>query len=174
MPGIRIQIKNLKLINDKLQQMDNSVSVPLLKRVLFESIDIIRKEALAILKSQTTRSSKLHPGWIHIEDALRSQAGKSDVYASAFAKVINRLAPQARWLEFGHRLIGHKPNRKDSGQRTLPRPFFRPAVDAKRTEVRNKIKDGIAALLAGKSPFAPANSIGNQGQYTDVSGDFRN
>jgi hypothetical protein len=37
---------------------------------------------------------------------------------------------KANWLEYGHRIVGHKPNLKDTGKRTTPTFFMRKSVDA--------------------------------------------
>ena len=40
---------------------------------------------------------------------------------------------KANWVEYGHRMVGHKPGKKALGQ-VPPHPFLRPAFDAKADE----------------------------------------
>jgi hypothetical protein len=174
MATIKIQVKGLKELNAELVRAENSVNIPLLRQLLFNAVDLIRQEAVTIVRAVSRRSDKIRPGWEHIEDALIAQAGKSTTYANAFAKLSNKLAPQGRWLEFGHRIVGHRPDKVDTGKLTSPRPFFRPAVDAKRAEVRRMINDGIKALLEGRSPISSTSTGASQGKYTDPSGEFIN
>jgi hypothetical protein len=42
------------------------------------------------------------------------------------------------------------PNKTATGGSVSPHPFFRPALDAKRAEVRARVTQGIQNLLAGK------------------------
>ena len=41
-----------------------------------------------------------------------------------------KLSSIARWVEYGHRNVGHRPGMKDLGTMTLPHPFIRPAFEA--------------------------------------------
>lgn len=36
----------------------------------------------------------------------------------------------AYWLEYGHRIVGHKPNKKDTGKEVAAKPFVRQSADA--------------------------------------------
>lgn len=146
---IAISFRGLKEVNAKLKQMDDSVSSAAMTGLLLVGADMIRQRSLEILRSHTPRSIKARKAWGHLEDAIVAQAGKSATYMKAWAKTIHRLAPQGIWLEFGHRIVGHKPGRKDTGKRTAARPFFRPAVDQMMPQVKSLINRGIKRMLEG-------------------------
>ena len=159
--ALRITVKGLAEVNAKLRQMDDSISARSMRALLLECADVIRLKSLSILRSVSKRSTKNRSGWGHLEDAIVAQSGKSETYMKAWAKTIHRMAPQGIWLEFGHRIVGHKRKSftkglfggsRDTGKRTTPKPFFRPAVDQTRVQVRNMIRDGIKrALTSGAS-----------------------
>ena len=109
---------------------------------------LIKNEAFSNLKALTQSTPNLPPGWEHIEDALVVQEGKSNTIARAFCKVFRKKSPQAIWIEWGHKIIGHKPHKTDLGKVVQPRPFFRPAIMAKRSAVRKAIRIGLQQLLA--------------------------
>lgn len=116
--------------------------------LLADALEIVKAKALELLRRLTKRAVDLPEGWEHIEDALVVREGKSKRYASAFSKVFRRAAPQGVWIEFGHRMVGHKPGKKDTGKYVTANPFFRPAIDITRREVRQKITAGIRDLIA--------------------------
>lgn len=132
---------------------ESAVEADLLRAILLEGCQLIRDAIYRKLKSVTRTTPNLPEGWEHIEDALVAQAGKAgggmrgDRYASAYTKVFRKKAPQARWIEWGHRIIGHKPNKTDKGKTVAARPFFRPGVDESRKPVRKLIITRIQALL---------------------------
>jgi len=136
--------------------METAVEPQQVKPILAYALMAIKDEAYRLLRVLTKRTENLPAGWEHIEDALVVQEGKSDRVASAFCKVFRRAAPQAIWIEFGHRMVGHKPNKKDTGKFVTANPFFRPAIDIKRAEVRKRIKEGLAGLLESAAAKAQA------------------
>jgi hypothetical protein len=144
-----MSFRGLKEVNAKLKQMDDSVSAASMTGLLLYAADAIRQRSVEILKSHTPRSTKERGGWAHLEDAIIAQAGKSTTYMKAWAKTVHKLAPQGLWLEFGHRIVGHKPNKKDTGKRTVARPFFRPAVMEMMPRVKQLINLGIKRMLEG-------------------------
>lgn len=146
---IAISFRGLKELNAKLKQMDDSVSAAAMTGLMFAGADMIRQRSLEILRSHTPRSTKARKAWGHLEDAIVAQAGKSATYMKAWAKTVHKLAPQGIWLEFGHRIVGHKPKKKDTGKRTAAKPFFRPAVDQMLPQVRSLINRGIKRMLDG-------------------------
>jgi hypothetical protein len=108
---------------------------------------IFKAKALDLLHRLTNRAENLPEGWEHIEDALSVQEGKSATFASAFAKVFRKASPQAIWIEFGHRMVGHKPNKKDTGKYVTANPFFRPALDITRKDMLKEVRTGIQKLI---------------------------
>ncbi len=145
----RLQIKQLKELQSAMGAAAAGaiVSPAQVRPVLAKALLFIKDEAYRTLKSLTTSSKDLPPGWEHIEDALVIQEGKSDRVATAFCKVSRKKSPQAVWIEWGHRVIGPRPNRKDTGKTVAPRPFFRPAILSKRTATRRAIRIGLRDLI---------------------------
>jgi len=146
---IAISFRGLKEVNAKIKQMDDSVSAAAMTGLLFYCADAIRQRSLEILRSHTKRSAKNRLGWTHLEDAIIAQSSKSVTYMKAWAKTVHKLAPQGLWIEFGHRIVGPTPNKKDTGKSTAPRPFFRPAVDQMLPIVKKMINQGIRRMLEG-------------------------
>jgi hypothetical protein len=139
--SIKITIKGIGALQDEMNRAESSINPPIVKRMLAEAINVITQEAL----SNVRRMFKKKTG--NLEKSLVTSPGKSDTLASAWSKAGGRLAPHAHLLEFGHKM-------RDGKIWLPPMPFYRSAVDAKRAEVRQRINDGIKALLSGKGWFA--------------------
>lgn len=58
-----------------------------------------------------------------------------------------KIAPHAHLVEFGHRNVGHKPDKKDLGSRTPEHPFLRPAFDSRLSEMEVILADEIGTFL---------------------------
>lgn len=60
----------------------------------------------------------------------------------------------AYWVEYGHRIVGHKPGKRDSGKSVPMHPFMRPAVDrsadAAVAAVAESLSQTVAELPGGK------------------------
>ena len=145
---IAISFRGLKEVNEKLKQMEDSVNATAMTGLLLYGADVIRQRSVEILRSHTKRSSQNRMGWAHLEDAIVAQAGKSVTYMKAWAKTIHKLAPQGLWVEFGHRIVG-RGKKKDTGRRTVAKPFFKPAVDETLPRVKQLINLGIRRMLEG-------------------------
>lgn len=154
----RIQIKQLKELQAAMKRGESAIDPEQVKPILFAAVDLIRDEAERILHSGLVKLGGRLPlaGSKHVEEMMTTQNGKSATIATAWTKVLRKFAPQAWWLETGHRLLGHKPNRKDTGLFVGPFPFFRPAVLNKRTEVRRTIRVGLQDLLSKAWGFGKA------------------
>jgi hypothetical protein len=145
---VRIQIRQLKELQAAMKAGSTSIEPAQVRPILAAALDLIRNQAYVNLKSVTSSTANLPPGWEHIEQVLVVQEGKSNRIARAFCKVFRKKAPQAIWIEWGHKIIGHKPNKTDLGKVFQPRPFFRPAIMAKRAAARKAIRVGLQQLLA--------------------------
>jgi hypothetical protein len=144
---LNIQIKKLKDLQKAMKYMETAIEPKDVSPVLAYALMAIKDQAFIFLRRLTKRTANLPPGWEHIEDALVVQEGKSDRVATAFCKVFRKRSPQAIWIEFGHKMIGHKPSKTSTGKFVTANPFFRPAIDMKRAEVRKRVNDGIKVLL---------------------------
>jgi len=147
-------VKQLKELQQAMKAGATAIDVDQVKPLLARAIDLIRAEALVNLQSGAVRLggrlplAKKFPDAKHIEDVLKTSEGKSTRIATAWTKVLSKFAPQAIWIETGHKIVGHKPHLTDTGKMVSPRPFFRPAVMSKRTAVRKTIRVGLQELLS--------------------------
>jgi len=147
--ALTVSVRGLKELNAKIRQMDSAVSAQSIRGLLVYGANMIRERALQILRSHTQRSSKNREGWEHLEDAFIVQEGKSQTYMKAWTKIRRQMAPQGIWLEFGHRIVGHKPRKKDTGKQTVAKPFLKPAVDETGARVRQFISLGVRRMMEG-------------------------
>ena len=53
---------------------------------------------------------------------------------------------KAAWVEYGHRMIGHKPGKKDEGM-VQPHPFMRPAAEAATEPALDAFEDAVMGDL---------------------------
>lgn len=142
--------------------METSIEPKDVKPILADALRIFQSKAVELLRRLTKRSKNLPPGWEHIEDAFKVLEGKSETFASAFAKVFRRASPQAIWIEFGHRIVVPKKKmgsggaavtytKFDTGRRVVAFPFFRTALDTTRRQMLQFIRKGVQRLLASEA-----------------------
>lgn len=142
----RITIKNLREVNAKLRALGDSVETRHMRWVMFEAARLIHDEALRVFRSQF-KGHGSDPG--NLERHMDLKMGKSLQYASAYVK---NKGKHSHLVEFGHVLwTGGRRGKGKGRQRGVVRgyPFFRPAVDAKRREVRRWIVKQIGLLMSG-------------------------
>jgi hypothetical protein len=65
-----------------------------------------------------------------------------------------RQAYLANWVEFGHRMVGHKPLKKNLGAAVPAHPFMRPAADVAAEPAVEAFVDAVNEALAGFSEEA--------------------
>jgi hypothetical protein len=149
--AVRIATRNLRELQQAMKRLETSIEPADVKPILAGALEIFKAEALRLLRALTKRTQNLPAGWEHIEDALKVVEGKSDRIARAYAKVFRRASPQAIWIEFGHRIVGHKPNEKDAGKHVTANPFFRPAINISRAAMLKHVRDGVRVLLQSEA-----------------------
>lgn len=142
---IRITTAGLRELQGRMKRMEVALDPRQLTPILLDAVSLIRDRALLNLRSVTkTKTGALERSFV-------ARPGKSERVASAWTKAGTKKAGSdarhAHLIEFGHRIVGHKPNKEDTGKSVKGRPFFRPAVDAMRAKVRRTIDDGIIRLL---------------------------
>lgn len=143
-----IVVEGLAELNAQMGRLFSATEPADLNRLFADALGLIRDEAARNLDSVTTRAERLqYPGQQHIADAFAIQEGKSPKYAIAWLKVWRRFAPQAIWIEYGHRIVGHKPGKKDTGGKVPAKPFFRPAIASQRAQVKARIEAGIKKFI---------------------------
>lgn len=77
-----------------------------------------------------------------VDVAVGFSHGGSDVHGYGMDYV-------ARFLEFGHRMVGHAPNKKLLGQ-VEPKPFMRPAAEIAAEAAIDAFEDAVLSDLASK------------------------
>lgn len=70
----------------------------------------------------------------------------SDARGGAAAVGFGKQGHVANWVEYGHRMVGHAPNKKETGA-VLPHPFMRPAFDASADEALQAFQDSLVTTL---------------------------
>ena len=75
--------------------------------------------------------------WIEVD--ARGRGGVVDVGFGALGHI-------ALWVEYGHRLLGHKPKKKVIGD-VPAHPFMRPAFDACNQQAVDAFVDGVKGVM---------------------------
>lgn len=166
---VSFSTKNLRELQKAMKNMETAIEPSQVTPILAAALGLFHAKALELLRRLTKRTANLPEGWQHIEDAFVVREGRSSTIASAFSKVFRRASPQAIWIEWGHKMIGHKPNKTDAGKFVTANPFFRPALDITRKNMLKTVRNGIRDLLrnaAAKSGFSEDGS----GVASDDSG----
>ena len=57
----------------------------------------------------------------------------------------------AHLVEFGHRIVGPKPNKTDTGKRARAFPFMRPAWDAKRMAALRAVRADLSRFIISRA-----------------------
>jgi len=72
-----------------------------------------------------------------------------DARRGSFAEIgFFRSAYLAQWIEYGHRMVGHKPNLRFLDKWVPARPFLRPAADAAEEPAVQAFTDAVSETLA--------------------------
>ncbi|MCE5256868.1 MAG: hypothetical protein LLF89_08505 [Spirochaetaceae bacterium] len=144
---INIQVKQLRELQSAMKRGETCIDPEYVKPIIADALLLMKHKAYELLRRLTKRTPELPPKWEHIEDALVVQQGRSTKIATAFCKVFRKTAPHARWIEWGHKIVGHRPLRKFSGRTTTANPFFRTALDMTRVQMRRHIREGLQHLI---------------------------
>lgn len=158
---IRIATAGLRELQGRMKRMGTALEPKDLSPVLLQAVTLIRDRAL---ENYMALGLKVKTG--NLLRAFRAAASKSPTVAGAWTKAGTTgkkknqavSANHAHLIEYGHRIVGHRLTAKsfsrgmtsgknDTGKRSRAFPFFRPAVDAMRAQVRKTIDEGIAKLL---------------------------
>jgi hypothetical protein len=139
--SIRLTVKGFEEFERKLARMQDSHKLNnRMRSVLVECAQDIKSLAAANIRRLFKRKTG------KLEQSMYASVGRT-VNPSAYVKAAFRVAAHARLLEFGHRIVGPKPNKKDTGKLVVARPFFRPAVDALKPRIKKKIAEKIRIFL---------------------------
>jgi HK97 gp10 family phage protein len=94
------------------------------------------------LETRTPVDTGLLKESIQSEISISSE-GKGGSLAVGFGKQ----GQIARLVEVGHRAVGHKPNKTDTGKVVQPHPFMRPALAASQQEAIEAFKTRLLASI---------------------------
>lgn len=145
-----ITTAGLKELQGRMKRLEVAVEPKDLNPILLAAVTLIKDQALSNLQGAGVG---VLTG--NLERSFVARASASSKVSSAWTKVGNKAkANHAHLIEYGHRIVGHKPNKTDTGKNTKDSPkasraigFFRRAVDTKRAQVRKMINEGIVQLL---------------------------
>jgi HK97 gp10 family phage protein len=132
--GYSIQIEGLAELDAKLQGLPEEIVKKLFRKSLRASGQVIQKEiqsrAPVKVEDSGAKSNSLPPGALKADIKTRTKLAPEKGNGSVTIGPGKKTAHVARWVENGHNIVGHKPNKKKTGKKTKPRPFIRPALDA--------------------------------------------
>lgn len=166
---VRIQIKQLKELQAALKRGESALDPKAVSRLIADALNLIREGALKnLLMNFQMRTGNLAKSLI-----TRITQSNSSTHFGAWTKAGGKqIAPHAHLLEYGH--VMWRGGRRSQGRghqiggarggvvkrsRVEGRPFFRPAVDENRREVRKRIRVGLQKLLAESGlPGEPGNA----------------
>jgi HK97 gp10 family phage protein len=132
--GFSMNVQGLAELDAKLQNLPEEIVKKLFRKALRASGQVIQKEvqsrAPVKVEDSGPKSNSLPPGALKADIKTRVSVTPQKGTGSVNIGPGKNTAHVARWVENGHNLVGHKPNKKKTGKKTKPRPFMRPALDA--------------------------------------------
>lgn len=121
-----VRITGGKELRDELAKLVNEVTGKEMKEVYYQAATILRDEAKRRVPVKTGL----------LKRAIFASKGE-ERRPNALVGVDYRQAPHAHLVEFGH------GGRSPAG----PKPYMRPALEAKRKEIRQAMVDGLSAIV---------------------------
>jgi HK97 gp10 family phage protein len=156
--GYSIKVDGLAELDAKLKLLPEEIAKKLFRKALRESGRVIQKEvqsrAPVKVEDSGAKSNSLPPGALKADIKTRVSVSPEKGGGSVSIGPGKKTAHVARWVENGHNIVGHKPNKKKSGKKTKARPFMRPALDAsaqKAVETFAKVLGDAISELEQKS-----------------------
>ncbi len=129
------EIEGVPEFNQVVNKLIEGFSPEKVEPILVEAADIITQEVRKNIDSQFNERS----GKLRSSPATKVLSRRGSNPAAVISAIDRKLAPHAHFLEKGTSRMGAKP-------------FFRPAVDAKRSEALNAIGIGISKLIREATP----------------------
>jgi HK97 gp10 family phage protein len=142
-----IVIKGLKETQAAMHEFPRLLVARAFVKALRAGIDVLAEELLARTpeREEGDRDEDLQ----HLKDAIVSEVILTDQLDGGTASVgFGKLGHIANWLEFGHRMVTHKPGLKEVGN-VDPKPFMRPAFEAAAEQAMEAFGDVLQEELAG-------------------------
>lgn len=124
-----IQVDGLDEAVRRVQSITSSLEAREVEKVLSKGMRVIRDEAKQRVPVKSGR----------LKSAIKARIGKrrGKFVAGAFSAVDFKRAPHAYLVEYGTR-------------HSRAKPYFRPAWDTKKDEVKKQIEDDLRALIEGR------------------------
>lgn len=124
-----IQVDGLDEAVRRVQSITSSLEAREVEKVLSKGMRVIRDEAKQRVPVRTGL----------LKSAIKARIGKrkGKYVAGAFSAVDFKRAPHAYLVEYGTR-------------HSRAKPYFRPAWDTKKDEVKKQIEDDLRALIEGR------------------------
>lgn len=139
---VKFDIQGLEDVEKRVNSLLSSVLAEDVEKILVGGAQIIRDEA----KTRAQSLYKKKTGNLFKSFRAKKLKRKHRTFAAAMAAVDRKKAPHGHLLERGHRIFIRG---KYIGKSTQGRPFFEPAIEAKRAEVGRFVTDGLAKLIKG-------------------------
>jgi len=134
--GLTIRFQGAENLRDKFLRMAETARLKTLQDAVPPAADIV----LGAMREKVPVESGLLKRSLEMEIVER-QPGRL---------VVAMKTPALHWhlVEFGHRMVGPKPGKKEVGT-VGPTPFIRPAFDETRNAMKNEIRDNIRDSING-------------------------
>ncbi len=135
--SIEIDPATMAEVSRKIQSLVSALEAKDVEDVLLAGARIIRDDAKARAPVKSGRLKK----------SIKAKKGKRrhKLFATAFASVDFKIAPHAPFVEYG---TGPRKLKSGKSVGQMPaKPFFRPAIDARKDEVARVVEEGLARLI---------------------------
>jgi HK97 gp10 family phage protein len=153
MDDIRIELHGLQELQSKLRSVGPELTQRIIRSGLQAAADVF---ASALRESAPVRTTpgERPPG--ELRDSVVTDVVVAPGGAEGTARVgFQHLGHLAHWLEFGHQMVGHKPENKQlSGPNTQggmvkPHPFVRAAADSAKRAAAQAFVEAVQQELKG-------------------------
>lgn len=134
--GLTIKFQGLEQMREKFLAMATEARVNTLAKAVPPAADIVlgsMREKVPVVSGGLKKSLEM--------EIVERAPGRLIV-------AMKTPAPHWHLVEFGHRMVGPKPDKKEGGT-VGPKPFIRPAFDETRTAMKNEIRDNIRDSING-------------------------
>jgi HK97 gp10 family phage protein len=138
MPG-KVELLGAKELLERFRELDERVATKYVDEALQAGVDVVYD---AILRAAPRRSGALQ-GAIHKVNIAVSR----DRVIKAI--VIDPRAYYWRFVEFGHRIVGHRPKRVATGAKTAALNFIRKPFKNRKGTARATVRDTFRDLMLG-------------------------
>lgn len=140
-----IRITGVPAVARKLETMPRVIVLGAFAKALEAAAQVIAAE-LAARTPEADEGSR-DENEAHLIEGLTFEVGLNAEGRGGRARVgYGKQGQKAMWVEYGHRLIGHKPGNKQIGE-VAAHPFMRPAADAAAEPAVEAFQNTLASEL---------------------------